>query len=288
MRRILAAGMLALLFHRPAEAQKPTVSLVRIASGDAVLFGSLFAGEGAGPRPTVLLLTGHPGGPVVGRIGPLENVLQLAQPMQHAGFNVLAMNFRGSWGSGGRYGMVARIEDVKAAIAFIRSGAAKYNVDRTHLIVVGWSMGGFNALIAGIEDRSLACTVAIAPGNYGRLRLARLGQETAEPAELELPVPGLGGYTRRDQRREILANQPRFDVARHMNGFKARPLLIVQAKRDQNVPADEVRSYVDAARAAGAQPFDHLLIDADHAFTLEGTRTELATAVVSWLTRHCS
>jgi fermentation-respiration switch protein FrsA (DUF1100 family) len=72
-----------------------------------------------------------------------------------------------------------------------------------------------------------------------------------------------------------------------MQSFKARPLLIVQGKRDQTVPADEVKPYVDAARAVAAQPFDHVLIDADHAFTLEGTRGELATAVMSWLTAHC-
>jgi fermentation-respiration switch protein FrsA (DUF1100 family) len=100
-------------------------------------------------------------------------------------------------------------------------------------------------------------------------------------------VIGLSGYTGRDQRREIVANQPRFDVASRMGTLKGRPLLIVQAKQDETVPADDIVAYVDAARSFGAAPFAHIVIDANHNFTLERPRKELASEVVSWVTKYC-
>lgn len=271
----------------PAAAQAAAVKLVRVPSGDAVMFGSMFIGEGIGPRPTVILLTGHPGGPVYGAAAQSANVLQLAAPIQGTGFNVLAINYRGSWGSAGRYGLVARIEDVKAALAFARARAAMYNVDTARLSVVGWSMGGFNALAAAVEDPSLRCTVAIAPANYGERRVDRFRQEAAEPPNLDEAVAGLSGYTARDLRREVLGNQSRLEIGNRMIAFKERPLLIVEAKQDQVVPAADVKPYVDAARAANASPLDHVLMDANHNFTLDGNRNELASMVASWTAKHC-
>src|SRR5437667_7165468 len=108
--RTALAIVIVLLAQVPAGTQTVTAEVVRIPSGNAVMFGSMFVAHGAGPRPTIILLNGHPGAPVV---ATLQNVLELAQPLQRAGFNVLAFNFRGAWGSGGSYGMIARIEDVK-------------------------------------------------------------------------------------------------------------------------------------------------------------------------------
>lgn len=287
MRPVMASVLAVLLFPFHTAAQNATVELVRVPSGDAVMFGSMFIGSGAGPRPMIVLLPGHPGAPVFGALAQPRNVLELAEPMQRAGFNVLAINFRGSWGSGGRYGVVARIEDVKAALAFARLRAAAYNVDTAHLMVVGWSAGGFNALVAGLEDPSLACTVAIAPANYGAKRVDRYRQEATEPATLDEAIVGLSGFTARDLRREVLGNQPRFDVARRMESLKGRPLLIVQGKQDETVPADDIKPYVDAARSVGVAPFDHVLIDANHGYTLDGNRRELASVVVNWITKHC-
>lgn len=285
---VLFVALAALLLHESAAAQTATVQMVRVPSGGTVMFGTIFLAEGAQPRPTVLLLTGTPGTPVFGsRQLRSENVLELAEPMQRAGFNVLTMNFRGSFGSGGRYGLVARIEDVNAALTFARAQAATYNVDTARLTVIGWSAGGFDALLTAVEDPSRRCAVAIAPADYGARRAEQIRGQTTEPPNLDEAMVGLGGVTPRDLRREVLENQPRFDVVSRMEPLRGRPLLIVQAAQDQNVPADDVSAYVAAARTAGADPFDHVLIDANHNFTLEGNRAELASVVVSWISKNC-
>src|SRR5688572_23280083 len=125
-----------------AQTQPQQPPVVRIPSGKAVMFGSLYPAEGGGPRPTILLLHGHPGGSVLGRVG---GVLDLAVPLQRAGFTVVVFNFSGAWGSSGTYGLPQRIEDVKAAMEFLRSAAARTKVELPKVSIVGHSAGGFNA-----------------------------------------------------------------------------------------------------------------------------------------------
>src|ERR1700751_2289463 len=52
----------------------------------------LYLAGGAGPHPTMVLLHGFPGN---------EQNLDLAQAIRRAGWNVLTMHYRGSWGSPG-------------------------------------------------------------------------------------------------------------------------------------------------------------------------------------------
>ena len=274
-----------------AQTQGQQPPIVRIPSGKGVMFGSLYAAEGGGPRPTILLMHGHPGGPVLGRTG---GVLDLAVPLQRAGFTVVVFNFSGAWGSSGTYGLAQRIADVKAAMEFLRTSAARMKVDLPKISLVGHSAGGFNALLASVEEPDVQCTVGIAPANFGAIVADPLKKATdaatagtGAPSGLDEPSPGLSGYTNRDFLREIVTNQPRFEVAARMGPLKGRPLLIVQAKQDATVLAAHVAQYVTAARAVGAAPFDHVEIDADHNFTPDVSRKELADVVVGWMAKHC-
>src|SRR5437588_55662 len=52
----------------------------------------LYTAAGSGAHPTVLLLHGFPGN---------EQNLDLAQAIRRAGWNVLTLHYRGSWGSPG-------------------------------------------------------------------------------------------------------------------------------------------------------------------------------------------
>lgn len=273
-----------LLLDTPSGAQTPGPELARIPSGKSVMFGSMFVGEGPGPRPTIIMLHGQPAWSVVGRAGARENILELAQPLQRAGFNVVAFNYRGAWGSVGTYGLLGTLDDTKAALAFVRSAAmARYGVDQERVMVLGHSFGGWNALVTAVEEPSLRCTVAIAPASAGSAAVRAI---ESVPASLDQPITGLGGYTLGDMRRESLANQQRVEVAHRLGPLKGRPLLIVQAKQDAApTVAEAIAAYVEAARAAGVSPFEHVQIDGDHNFT--ENRKELASVVVSWVTKHC-
>ncbi len=254
----------------------PGMEGVQIPSGNATMNGQMYVANGPGPHPTVLLLHGFPGD---------EKSLDLARALQRAGFNILFFHYRGAWGSGGTYSLPGQVEDVKAALAFLRKPEVteQFRVDPTRLMTVGHSLGGFNALITGVEEPEIICTVAMAPANLGASMARSL--ESGPPPGANVPVNGLGGYTSASLVREIVEGQPRFDVAARMGEMSGRPLLIVSADKDAEATPERVGVLVDAAREAGVSPFDHVVLDGDHSFNW--TRVELSRVIVDWMTEHC-
>lgn len=98
----------------------------------------LMRASGSGPKPTLLLLHGLPGN---------EQNLDLAQAVRRAGWNVLTMHYRGSWGSPGNFSIAGAVEDAEAAMAFLRQPdkVVEYGIDLRRVFIGGHSMGGFAA-----------------------------------------------------------------------------------------------------------------------------------------------
>ena len=207
----------------------------------------------------------------------------LTLPLQQAGFNVLIFNYRGAWGSGGKYNLKGKSEDVQAALEFLISNSETYKIDPTRISVVGHSAGGYSAILAGIEDSTLLCTVGVAPGGRFYSSLPPLSPE--EESELDTAVRGFGGYTRRDQYYERL---DRKDLVNMMSGLSGRPFMIIELTQDTVVPKEVITGYVDAARSAGATPFSHVEIESDHRFQVAGSRDALAKVVIGWLSENCN
>lgn len=72
----------------------------------------------------------------------------LGKPILESGFAVIAINHRSS--SDAVY--PAQINDVKAAIRFIRANADKYNIDPSFIGITGYSSGGHLASLAGTSN----------------------------------------------------------------------------------------------------------------------------------------
>ena len=51
-----------------------------------------------------------------------------------------------------RYPFPAQVEDAKAAVRWLRSNSAKYNIDPNRIGALGWSGGGHMALMLGLTD----------------------------------------------------------------------------------------------------------------------------------------
>lgn len=69
----------------------------------------------------------------------------LGKPLLDAGFAVIAPNHRSSREA--RF--PAQINDIKAAIRFIRANAGKYQIDSSFIAITGFSSGGHLAALAG-------------------------------------------------------------------------------------------------------------------------------------------
>ena len=80
-------------------------------SGSANTRGLFYKASGVGPFPTVILCHGFPGNDT--------DVLGLGQRLMKTGFNALAFNYRGTWGSEGVYTVANSLEDAISAIRYV-------------------------------------------------------------------------------------------------------------------------------------------------------------------------
>jgi len=251
---------------------------VLIPSDEARMLGVLLGAAGAGPHPTLVLLHGFPGD---------ERNFDLAHIVRRAGWNVLVFHYRGAWGSPGRFSFAHVLEDVAAALAFLRdpATAATYRADPARVVLVGHSMGGFAALVAAARDPAIPAVGAFAPINLGLL-----GAEVAELPWLEevaaanfaaLMAP-LAGTTAAALVQEAATQAAAWDLRALAPALAGRPVLLVGADRDTDTPLD--LHYTPLAAALAAVPAIALtthVLDADHLFS--GRRVALARLLLAWL-----
>src|SRR4051812_12143147 len=91
-----------------------------IPSENALLQGIIYRANGGGKHPTLLLLHGFPGN---------ERNLDLAQVVRAHGWNVIYFNYRGAWGSQGKFSFTNCVDDVVNAVAFCKKYSDSLHID---------------------------------------------------------------------------------------------------------------------------------------------------------------
>jgi dipeptidyl aminopeptidase/acylaminoacyl peptidase len=250
-------------------------------SQDSVLHGRLFAAS-TQPAPTVILLHGFPGG--------RGDVLGFGQALAAAGWNAMSFTFRGLYESEGTYTLGNTVEDVVSAADFLMSRPDLVDHDRP-LAVLGWSGGGWSALMAAAEKESVGCAVSVAGANMAvwahQIESSAEGRQFWEEMLGQLttgsPARGLGGA---GSVRELLENRAEYDLLNHAEGLKAKQLLIIGGWKDGEVTLEEtVLPLVRGLRAAGVQHLTAMTLDDDHMFG--ATRPALHELVLDWLNNEC-
>ncbi|MES2110126.1 MAG: alpha/beta fold hydrolase [Bacteroidota bacterium] len=112
---------------------------LNIPSGGSKLQAFILTANGAQKHPTLLLLHGYPGN---------ERNLDLAQVVRSHGWNVVYFDYRGSWGSQGKFSFKNSVADVVNVVAWCKANAAKFKIDTENIALFGHSMGGFVCLKA--------------------------------------------------------------------------------------------------------------------------------------------
>ncbi|EQB30656.1 alpha/beta hydrolase family protein [Sphingobium ummariense] len=256
----------------PDAANPPGMSAFVIPAQDGAMNAVMYTAAGAGRHPTLLLLHGFPGN---------EQNLDLAQAARRAGWNVLTLHYRGSWGSPGTFSFTHAAEDAWTALLFLEepSTAAKYRIDPSAIVVAGHSMGGFMAADAAASEPRVAGLFLIDPWDPSQTvaSLATPQGEAGWKAEVAGDLPPLNGATYESLTEEIKAGTEKFDLGRRLAGYGRRPVMIVGAERGIGAMARKV-----AADAQAVNPDARLMVwPTDHSFS--DKRIALADALVRFL-----
>jgi dipeptidyl aminopeptidase/acylaminoacyl peptidase len=201
----------------------------------------------------------------------------LAQMMASRGYGVFQPNYRGSRGYGGAFEQ-AGFQQWGLAMQDDLTDGAKWLIDQKladpgRICIVGWSYGGYAALMGAVKTPDLFRCAASMAGvtDLGR-RLDRMG--ASRFADLNLP--------RFDKDPDaILANSPVHNADRiHI------PILLAHGRRDFTVSVEESEEMEAALRKAG-KPVKALYFDEDdHYLYREEDRIRFVKALESFLAEN--
>lgn len=111
--------------------------------------------DGAGPFPTVIIV--HGGG--FARGDKQTYVPPLFEPLSQAGFAWFTINYR----MHPQFKFHDAVEDIEAAIRFVKAHAKEYKVDLRHVVLMGESAGGTLVSFVAVQNKSAIKLAAVVP-----------------------------------------------------------------------------------------------------------------------------
>jgi acetyl esterase/lipase len=182
----------------------------------------------------------------------------------------------------------AAVEDVKAAVRWLRANAEKYSIDPDRIGVIGDSAGGHLAQFLGVTggvaqfegdggNAAFSSRVSCVVNYYGPSDLTKSYGKSVDAAEV-LPL-WLGGDDTKEHRRHILAS-PLYWVTPG-----AAPTLLLQGTEDKYVNHEQAVWMRDRLKAAEVEVELISLEGAGHGF--KGADAEKAwKAALEFFARH--
>jgi pimeloyl-ACP methyl ester carboxylesterase len=259
----------------PDFAHPPHSAQVLVPSHGKAMNGLFYLAGGAGPHPTFVLLHGFPGN---------EQNLDLAQAIRRAGWNVLTLHYRGSWGSPGIFSIAHVLEDADAAVAFVRrpDTAAEFGIDTHRIVLGGHSMGGFASAAHARTDPQLLGVVLIDAWNVGATadafsKVSGAARAALVAKEFDDLGNSLQGATATSTAEEVLAHRAEWNFMSWAGDLTRRPLLVIGASKSGG---EENRQLAEAVTRAGGK-VTAVTLPSDHAF--QDHRIALAAEIVTWL-----
>ena len=226
---------------------------------------------GEGPRPLIVWLTGGAWQQVSKDVHVPEMVY-----LVEAGFTVATVEYRSSEAAP----FPAQIEDVKAAIRYLRAHAARWMIDPDHIGIMGESAGGHLAALAGTassirdfdvgENLDQSSAVQAVVDWYGPSDFLVMAPYSVNPASPEAMF--LGGCIN-DKRELAEKASPISHVSK-----ETPPFLIIHGMIDELVPFSQSESLHDAINAAGGKADLIAIEDANHGdirFVTDEIRAEI-------------
>jgi dienelactone hydrolase len=252
-------------------------------SKGAKIHAIFYQASGLKPLPTVILCHGF--------TGNNTDVLGLGEILMQEGFNALAFNYRGTWGSEGMFTIANSLEDVVSAIHYVKSSYTirDFNVDPSSITVLGWSYGGGMALLGSLNEPTIKRVVYIAGGNLSEV--ARMMKQSYEFKQAILKMvdqgifdSGFSSLSAEELFADVFADMDKYDLVKHAEAISNKDVLIIGGWRDQeNTIEHHILPLVRALQRHEAKHVQIEILGTDHSFA--NVRSELADRIVSWLRR---
>lgn len=262
----------AVIADPPADPKFPArMEVIHVPSGGVKVNGVVYVAAGPGPHPTFVFFHGLPGN---------ERNLDLAQAVRRAGWNAVAINYRGSWGSPGNYRFAQNLEDADAAMAFIRdpANAKALNIDVSRIAIGGHSMGGWVTAHTLAHEPGVLGGVVISSGDAGRLGLAARKDLASVTRMMDDNRESLAGVTGESMAREVAANADAWTFTALAPRLVDRRLLVLHSN---DFVLQDSLDLVAAIKAAGGKKVEAIHAPTDHSWS--DKRILLQSLVVNWL-----
>lgn len=250
------------------KAHPPKMTVLHIPSHGLLINGIVYQASGAGPHPTLVMCHGLPGN---------EKNLDLAQAVRRAGWNAVAFNYRGSWGSPGEFRFAQNLEDADAVLAYLRdpATAASLGIDTKRIAILGHSMGGWVTALTAGHDSGLIGAILISASDSGRV-----GERPRERivASMANNMEALAGVTPESMAAELQSHAKEFRLANAAEGLSRIPVLALTAD-DGLAPDTDALVKLIESKAGKKVTAIHVATDhswSDHRIALEST-------VINWL-----
>jgi pimeloyl-ACP methyl ester carboxylesterase len=256
----------------PHDAAFPArMAVIHVPSGQDIINGVVYVASGPGPHPTFVFFHGLPGN---------ERNLDLVQAVRRAGWNAVAVNYRGSWGSGGVFRFAQNLEDADAVLRYVRdpANAKTLGIDPARIALGGHSMGGWVTVETLAHDPGLLGAVAISAADMGAVGLAGRQDRAKITAMMNDNREALAGVTGASMADEVAAHADAWTFA------AAAPKLV--DKRLYMLTSDDglapgATGLVKAVERAGGKAITTVHVATDHGWS--DKRIMLQALVVNWL-----
>jgi uncharacterized protein len=262
----------AVIADPPPDTQFPArMEVIHVPSGNVQINGVVYVASGPGPHPTFVFFHGLPGN---------EKNLDLAQAVRRAGWTVVTVNYRGSWGSPGNFRFSQNLEDAEATLAFIRlpGNAKRLSIDVNRVAMGGHSMGGWVAAETLGREPSVLGAVVISPGDMGALGVRAERDRAALVADMNDNRESLAEVSGDSMADELIAHGREWSFSTLGPKLIHRRLLVLYS--NDFVKADSLELIKDV-KAAGGTTLAEEYVVTDHSWS--DHRIALESSVIDWL-----